>query len=131
MFLCQLENMFFVGYSCPTMEKRQHPRVRCEIESNFKNLTTKPETLLDFTTVQDISEGGLRFRMSHFLPVHRRLYFHLEMFKTSSIEAMTEVAWVREVPRLNCYEAGVRFVDFPQHYKNHLQNFVFERLTRT
>ena len=120
--------VFFSGIVDHLMEKRRYPRVNCEIESNYKNLAQTSSTVLDFTTVNDLSEGGLRFRTNHFLPVNHRVYFRIQIPKAPAIESMAELAWIRQIPSLNCYEAGARFVEFPLQHKRTLQNFIFQNL---
>jgi hypothetical protein len=110
------------------MENRMHPRVRCEIESSFKMLGPGPVPPLNFTVFQDLSEGGIRFRSNHFLPKRSRLYFHFQIPKLPNMEALTELAWVRELPHLNCFEAGARFVEFPSQYKNSLKGYIYQNL---
>ena len=110
------------------MEKRRSLRVHCEIESNYKNLAQTTATVLDFTTVNDLSEGGLRFRTNHFLPVNHRVYFRIQLPKVPAIESMAELTWIREIPNLNCYEAGARFVELPLQHRRTLQDFIFQNL---
>ena len=110
------------------MEKRLRQRVRCEIEGNFKILGSGPVSPLNFTTAQDLSEGGLRFRSNHFFPLHQRFYFHLQIPKAARIETAAELAWIREIPQFHCFEAGARFVELSSEHKNLLHHFIFQQL---
>ena len=97
------------------MEQRRYQRVRCEMEG---------ELAQGSATVRDISEGGVSFRSYRFLPVHQRLPLRFRLPNAALIETVTEPAWIREIPRLNCYEVGARFVDLPADYKDLLKNFI-------
>ena len=102
--------------------------MNCEMEGRLKNLNSSPSKASDFIMVNDLSEGGIRFRINHFFPVRQRFYFNLQVPHGAAIESAGELAWIREIPHLNCYEAGAKFVDFPAQRKNLLHRFIFERL---
>ena len=91
-------------------EKRQFKRVACEIESSFKSLTGEVSRPLNETVVRDISEGGVRFRANHFISVHDKLLFKINIPNHKTIEALAQPAWIRENPALNQYDIGAKFV---------------------
>ena len=110
------------------MEKRLHPRVCCEIEASFKNMNQPSTPVVASAAICDISEGGVRFRVNHFLPVHNRLRMHLNLPKSEAIETIMELAWIREIPFSDSFEAGAHFVDFPFLLKRPLQHYIFQQL---
>ena len=113
------------------MDKRAFPRVHCEVEGNFKNFARASAPAVNFITTQDLSEGGLRFRTFYFFPVNQPMPFILEIPKSAPVEATAELAWIKELPNLGCYEAGARFVALPDQHKDTLQRFVFEHPPKT
>jgi len=90
-------------------EKRQSNRAACEIESAFRSMEAGPGTAEE-TLVHDISEGGVRFRANRFIPVHDRLLVRLRIPHQKTIEAVVQPAWVREIPSLNQYDIGAKFL---------------------
>lgn len=104
-------------------EKRKHPRVRCEIDSSFKNLDLAAVPVPSETVVQDISEGGVRFRAAHFIPVHNRLLFKIQIPRQKCIEALAQPAWIREVPGVNQYDIGAKFLSISDEDRETIRRF--------
>ena len=104
-------------------EKRKHPRTRCEIDSSFKNLDLAAAPVPSETVVQDISEGGIRFRVTHFVPVHHRLLFKIQIPKQKCIEAVTQPAWIREIPNLNQFDIGAKFLSLSDEDRGIIRQF--------
>ena len=90
-------------------EKRMFSRRPCEIDSAFSSLETGPERVEE-TVVQDISEGGVRFRATRFIPVHDRLLVRLRIPNQRTVEAIMQPAWIREIPSLSQYDIGAKFL---------------------
>lgn len=61
------------------------------------------------TYISDISEGGIRFRADHFIPVRDRLYFNLNIPSKKPVMITAKPAWITEIPSINQYEIGARF----------------------
>jgi len=92
------------------LEKREFERIPCEFETSFKSLAGETAGPLAETVVQDISEGGIRFRSNHFIPVHHRLLFKINIPNRKPIEAVAQPAWIRNIPALNQFELGAKFI---------------------
>lgn len=103
------------------IEKRQHQRMLCEISSSFKNLSVSDRSLLWETTIQDISEGGIRFRANQFIPIHNRLSFTLNIPKRKPILVVAQPMWIKEIPRLSQYEIGAQFLVLSEEDKALIQ----------
>ena len=103
-------------------DKRQHPRFDCQISSIF-NVPEAPVKLAE-TMVRDISEGGVRFRSNHFIPVRNRLSFNLNIPKKKPIEAVLKPAWITEIPRVGQYEIGAYFITLNQEDKKILRDWM-------
>ncbi len=104
-------------------EKRQHSRYQCEIDSSFKNLDAPATRPVSETMVQDISEGGLRFRANHFIPVHNKLLFRIQIPNHKTIEAVAKPAWIREIPSINQYDIGAQFISLSEEDREVIRQF--------
>ena len=105
--------------------KRKHPRAECLIPSSFNDLDASDRgKYLNETAVTDISEGGIRFRTSRFIPVRNRLSFHLSPEKNRSFEAIVKPAWVNEIPHLGQFEIGASFLSISLEDKKLVQELL-------
>ena len=75
------------------------------------------------TVVQDISEGGIRFRASHFIPVQNKLLFKIQIPKHKCIEAVAQPAWIRGVPSVNQYDIGAKFLSLSDEDREIIRQF--------
>ena len=104
-------------------EKRRFERTQCGIDSSFKSLEGTSSPPAAETVVQDISEGGIRFRTNHFIPVHHRLLFRINVPNQKMIEAVTRPAWIREIPSLNQYDIGAEFISLSDGDREVIRQF--------
>jgi c-di-GMP-binding flagellar brake protein YcgR len=82
-----------------------------------------PETGEHFT--KDISLGGIRFFIHHFVPVNSFLRIKLFLKKiTFYFEALVRVVWIRRDPHGDRYEIGVEFINIPQEAVEHLIEYI-------
>ena len=91
-------------------DKRQFRRVSCEVETSFKNLDQPAKKGIGETTISDISEGGVRFRSNHFVPVQDRLLVTLKIPGKKLIETLAKPAWIREIPSVGQFDIGCQFL---------------------
>jgi c-di-GMP-binding flagellar brake protein YcgR len=103
-------------------EKRRHPRVPCEVESSYRN-AERPETTVE-TLVKDISEGGIRFRATRFIPVKEKLKYRIRLPNRRPIEAVARPAWIREIPSLSQYDIGAQFLSLSEADRQLIRQFV-------
>lgn len=104
-------------------EKRQFERTPCEIDSSFRNLSQDDLLPMAETTVHDISEGGIRFRANHFLPVHGKLLFRIRLPNKKAIEAVAQPAWIREIPSVSQYDIGAKFISLSDEDREIIRQF--------
>ena len=105
--------------------KRKHPRAECLIHSTFNDLdATDRSKYLNQTAVTDISEGGIRFRTSRFIPIRNRLLFHLSPEKKMPFEAVVKPAWINEIPHLGQFEIGAAFLSISPEDKKLIQELL-------
>ena len=108
------------------MENRQFERFNCEIGSTFKNLDAASASPVADTVIQDISEGGLRFRANNFVSVHNKLLFKINIPNRKSIEAVAQPAWIKEIPHLNQYDIGAKFLSLSDQDREIIRQFTSE-----
>ena len=104
-------------------EKRQHERASCEFDSSFRDLDTEDPKPAAETIVHDISEGGLRFRANHFIPVRDKLLFRIHIPSQKTIEVVAQPAWIREIPSLSQYDIGAKFLSLSPEDKELIRQF--------
>ena len=105
-------------------EQRKHGRSKCEFDSFYKNLDPSTSRATGETVVNDISEGGIRFRVNHFIPIHNKLLFRINIPNQRCIEAVAQPAWIREIPNLSQYDIGAKFLSLSQGDKEIIRQFV-------
>lgn len=107
------------------MENRVFERISCEVPASFLNLVVgENSSPQEETSVRDISEGGIRFRLNQFVPIQNFLIVRLNLFKTKSIEATVKPVWIREMPHLEQYEFGASFVSLSREDKLKLREYL-------
>ena len=106
------------------IEKRRHKRIDCEIQSAIKTTDENGRPSLLETTVQDISEGGVRFRINKFIPVRDRVWVKLNIPRSKPIEVLTKPAWIRELPSIGQYDIGAQFLTLTDEDRRLIQSFV-------
>ena len=111
------------------MERRQSIRVDCELSSEFRSFDVKsPLNKVSEATVINISRGGVRIRTDEFVPVQANLYIYLHLPQHETIEIRIIPTWVNEVPNLNKYEVGARFVEITSEQEDAIQDFQYRTL---
>lgn len=106
------------------LEQRKYRRAKCEFVSTFKNMDKPAAQTLNETTAIDISEGGFRFRSNHFLSIHHRLMFKVNIPKRKPIEVIAQPAWIREIPSIHQYDIGGSFLTLSDEDKSLIREFL-------
>lgn len=92
------------------MERRRFPRVRAELEMEFRPLAD-PEGLAGSLS-RDLSAGGVRLTTDRFLARDSRLVL---LFTPPGagrkVRAVARVSWVRERPYSEFCDCGLEFVE--------------------
>ena len=105
-------------------ERRQYNRVKCEIEAFGRVLEAHSTVPPWETSINDISEGGVRFKSNYFISVGSKFLIKLNIPHFKTVEVITQPAWVRELPGRSQYDVGARFVDLGQEDKSVLRSFI-------
>lgn len=110
------------------IERRRSIRVECELTTSFRDLDSGNPGRIDCAVVKNISRGGVRIRVDSFIPIQDRLYIYLHLPTHQTIEIQVVPAWVVEVPHLNKYDVGARFVDIREEDEEIIENFQYQAL---
>ena len=126
---CQLENLESIRYSTIPMEKRRYPRVHCELESMVRRIYSGSDpSAYENGSIHDISEGGMRFRCSRFIPVKDVINCRFSFPKSELLETVMNIAWVRESDHLDFYEIGASFNEINGQLRTRLHEFILKQL---
>ena len=103
-------------------ERRKYIRIPEKSEIHYNVIPTNKSG--QYTT-SDISQGGIRFLVHHFVPKDSHLKVKITFAATSvTIEALVKLVWIKELPYRGSYEIGVRFIDIPQRAVDHLLSYI-------
>lgn len=110
------------------IERRVCLRVECELTSSFRDLDSGNPAHIESAVVKNISRGGVKLRVDEFIPIQDRLYIYLHLPSHQTIEVQVKPAWIVEIPHLNKYEVGARFVGMREEDENAIENFQYQAL---
>lgn len=109
-------------------ERRQCLRVECELTSTFRDLDSGNPGHIEYAVIKNISRGGLKIRVDAFIPIQDRLFVYLHLPTNQTLEVQVRPAWIVELPHLNKYEIGARFVDMREEDESAIENFQYQAL---
>ncbi len=107
------------------VEKRAYRRYQRELTCRFKDLDSDNPTSFCETVTTDISEGGLRFRTSWFIPMNHRVSFSIEIPKHPKIEAVVKPVWSHELESVEQFDMGALFVVLSPSDRAVLKDFIY------
>ncbi len=110
------------------IERRLCVRVECELTSSYRDLNAGNPSHIESAVVKNISRGGLKIRIDTFTPIQDRLFVYLHLPSHQTIEVQIRPAWIVELPHLNKYEMGARFVGIREEDENAIENFQYQAL---
>ncbi len=109
-------------------ERRKYVRIP---EKSAISYNVIPTAMMGQFTTEDISRGGIRFMVHHFIPKDSHLKIKMTFGEVSlTIEALVKLVWIKELPYSGSYEIGVQFIDIPQKAADHLLAYIKSFVTR-
>lgn len=74
----------------------------------------------------DLSESGVRLRLTEFLPLHTEVIMNTRLENGQVIECMGRIVWISQIPFSEHYQAGIEFVqpELIVESKNKIRQFV-------
>ena len=104
-------------------EKRKTLRADCDLAASFSRVHSDHPHLYE-VLIDDISEGGARFRSSEFIGLQDKILLKLSLPKRPIIEVMAQPAWSREVSSVSRWDVGLRFLSLGEEDRQTIKNFV-------
>jgi PilZ domain len=91
-------------------ERRLYPRVAVPCHLRYLRIPKRASEYRN-ATVQDIGQGGFRFRTSELF--HRRSCFLFDVYLPGSnpVRSLATVVWIRLMPGDEWYQVGGKFVE--------------------
>ena len=106
------------------LEKRRYKRVICSFPIQYRDIR-KSDTHTEGSLTGNISEGGVYFTSSEFMPLAGRFALEISLPNLSRpIKAISKVAWIRKSPSSDQYELGSKFLEMRNEDKAHIVNFL-------
>lgn len=101
-------------------ERRKSIRIESSIPVHYKG-----EQQFISTVSKNIGENGIKFTTSKFIPVFSKLLMDIFLFhNTEPVRILTEVIWVRKLPRLDLYSIGTKFVELSREHKRLISHYL-------
>lgn len=63
------------------------------------------------TVAYDLSESGLRLRLTEFLPLNTEIILNITLRTGQVVECRGRIKWISQIPYSEQYQAGVEFAD--------------------
>lgn len=63
------------------------------------------------TVAYDLSESGLRMRLTEFLPLGTEVIVDIKLRNSQVVECRGRIVWISQIPYSDQYQAGVEFAD--------------------
>lgn len=57
----------------------------------------------------DLSETGVRLRLTEFLPINTEVVLNIQLKDGSTLEYIGRIAWISQIPFMDHYQAGIEF----------------------
>jgi len=58
----------------------------------------------------DISEGGIRLNITHFLPLNTEILLRIKLNSARIVECRGRVMWIQRIPFSERYQVGLEFI---------------------
>ena len=104
-------------------EKRQFPRISLPCPLRYLTIPKQGEGYHN-ATVEDISQGGFRFRTSETIPRRSCLLLDVFLSDASPIRSLATVSWIKPMPGDDGYQVGSKFVEPNPEVENALAHRV-------
>jgi len=104
-------------------EKRKSPRATCDVSASFRRVPGDVPRLFE-AHVDDISESGVCLNSPQFLSLHEKILLKLSLPKRPPIEVMAQPSWAREMPNIDRFRVGLRFLTLGEEDRQTLRSFV-------
>lgn len=104
-------------------ERRRFRRAACEADASYRPVPGNGPRNYE-TQLNDISEGGIRFRTTEFMGINEKVLLKIKLPEGPAIETMAQPAWTRELTTISRHEIGLRFLSLTEEDRRSIKNFV-------
>ena len=88
-----------------------------------------PKEKINYNLSKDISESGIRIQANIFLPVNTKLNIKVTLKDPPQmITTFAKVKWIKKLPTIDFYEAGLEFVNTSKEMIEQLEDYILSRL---
>ena len=105
------------------MERRRSVRVECDLTTTLRELDPVKHVVLESAVVKNLSQGGIRLQVTDFIPTNSRLQVFLHLPDQQTMELRIQPTWIAEIPHLNRYELGARFVEMSENQESIVESY--------
>ena len=109
-------------------ERRGTPRIK---EKNKVTITVisgeenLPKRKINYYLSKDISKSGIRIQTNIFLPVNTQLKIEVTLKDLPQmITTFAKVRWIKSVPTVDFYEAGLKFFNTSNEMIQQLEDYI-------
>jgi c-di-GMP-binding flagellar brake protein YcgR len=110
------------------LERRGSVRIPCELPSSYRNLVDPTDKSSRFSLVKDISHGGVKLNVQHFIPLADKLILSLNIPRHRTLDVRVAPAWITEEPSTGTFNLGARFLEISEEARIAIQNFKIQAL---
>lgn len=112
-------------------ERRRCMRIKTHVPLKFSKLSNSPGSEGEGSVTRNLSEGGICFRASEFVPLAQRLILALSIPQIKeSIRTISRVAWIRKVETGDEYEIGIQFLEMNKRDKGVILDLIKKKRIR-
>jgi len=105
-------------------ENRRHKRKASSFPIQYRDIR-KSGSLASGSVTGNISEGGVYFKSSEFIPLTGRLALEISLPTLSRpVKAISKVAWIRRILPSGQYEVGSQFLEMTREDRKTVADFV-------
>jgi hypothetical protein len=108
-------------------ERRKHLRMKTSIPVRFRREGDETGAGYVGSLTSDVSEDGLRFTTNECISAPCRLILELDVpTQTKPMQAMSQVAWVKDMPvdKAMQYEVGNRFMEITSKDQERISQYI-------
>ncbi len=105
----------------PWQEKRRLSRIRGNLPLRYE---LRPEGKYGNTVTKDVSEGGLRIVLDHYIPKLSQMLLQLNLSSAKIVDLTGNVTWSQRIPNSYRYESGIKFTNINSQTRKEIEEYV-------
>lgn len=107
-----------------TKENRKHQRAKVMLPMTYKK-SKGDDHPVRFCVATDISEGGIRFNTSEFVPLACHMVLEINVNQLDKpVKCVSKVTWIKKMPDGSSYEVGNHFSEIRKKDKETIAKLI-------